>query len=231
MNRISAMKVGTDGVLIGGWAFRSLPPEYVGNAADVGCGSGVIALMLAQRFKNLTIEGIEIEIEAAKEAYYNFANSPWERRLTVCNADYGVFAEKRDECTLNLIISNPPYFQNGALAPDMTRRIARHEGNLNFKMLIETSEKLLSDHGRLAMIIPSEHIETVRNEDLSGRLHLDRICWVSTVPRKPPKRIMIEFVKSDTDQVCQEEHLTIHSASGDFTDEYRKLLADFYLRF
>ncbi len=232
-NHLSAMKVGTDGVLIGGWAFSSIPSDFAGKAIDVGCGTGVIALMLAQRFKNMNIEGIEIMRDAAEEASYNFTCSPWASRLAVCNSDYMSYIARETNSGINFIISNPPYFSNGALAQDFARRVARHEGNLHFKMLIETGKNMLADNGRLALILPSESIDEIMAESKKGELSIDRICRVSSVPGRPTKRVMVEFVKASDreNETYEEESLTIHSVSGDFSPEYRKLLADFYLKF
>ena len=233
-NHLSAMKVGTDGVLIGGWAFSSIPSDYRGRALDVGCGTGVIALMLAQRLQNIIIEGIEIVGNAAEEASYNFGNSPWAERLIVHNRDYMSYIADNLNNHVNLILSNPPYFNNGALAPEYARRIARHEGNLHFKMLIKTGRKMLSDNGRLAFIAPAEHIDEIKSEGELAQLHLDRVCWVSTVPGKFPKRVMVELVNlpNNADNMkFKEEFLTIHSESGDFSPEYRMMLKDFYLKF
>ena len=139
-NKLSAMPVSTDSVLIGAWcnvddAFRAL---------DVGTGTGVIALMLAQRNPNLTVDAIDIDENSTLEASDNFANSPWSNRLNISLADFNDWQGKYD-----LVVSNPPFFIDGIHSPNVARASARHAQSLTYKQLISHGFALLNDNGRL----------------------------------------------------------------------------------
>lgn len=233
LNNISAMKVGTDGVLLGAWAFADMPRDIVGRGLDVGTGTGVLALMLAQRFSNLILDAVEISEEAVSEADFNFRESKWGRRLSVTTCDFNDYVKKDYGAGYDLIISNPPFFDNGAESPEDKRRIARHEGTLNFQSLFKGAGKLLNESGRIALVAPFDsRRQIVFDAELAG-FSLVRYCEVKTVGRKPPKRFMGEFMKKPKGErlecVCQE--LTIHDSAGGYTDDYIQLTRDFYLNF
>lgn len=228
-NRKSAMKVGTDAVLLGAWAFGDIPSESEGlRILDVGCGTGVLSLMLAQRFPNAKITGVEIEPEAAQEARKNVEASPWRDRVEICQADFLQYACGAPK--FDLIISNPPFFSNGELAPQLSRSMARHEGALNFGTLTSRTAALLNSGGRLAIVAPFESRSRLVAEGISAKLHVCRECIVSTVLRKPPRRIMVEFSESGATEP-QVESLVIHSSTGGFSELYIELTRDFYLNF
>ncbi len=226
------MKVGTDGVLLGAWAFRSVAPFMKGRALDVGCGSGVISLMLAQRFSSLEITGVDIMSEAIWESCLNFENSMWGERLKAVQTDFVQL-----ECDFknnlfnpfDLIISNPPFFRNGEFSPDIARKTARHEGNLNYMSLISIGAKILSTGGRLALISTADAKDKIISEGIVNYLYPERVCSVFTTGMKVPKRVMIEFVKDKKDAKMINENLIIHSPEGGYTDKYIELVSDFYI--
>ena len=238
----SAMKVGTDGVLLGAWAFGGIPPEREVRVLDVGCGTGVIALMLAQRFQSAIITGVEINSDAAGEAALNFSASSWGDRLSVTCSDFLEYAVMDGlPGFYDLIISNPPFFTNGALAPDLSRRAARHEGSLDLASLMARASVLLKPGGRLGMVLPAEQQSRMELQAALSGMTLVRICFVKTVDRKAPRRILCELVKGTTDMLTgadagsttshmQPEHLTLQLSNGDFSDEYRKLVSPFYIK-
>lgn len=228
----SAMKVGTDGVLLGAWAFQSTTPHSATGTLrilDVGCGTGVISLMMAQRFPGASVIGIDIDPEAAAEASENFNTSPWKERLCAVCADFIEWSSNTN-LQFDLIISNPPFFANGALAPVEERRMARHEGKLCVESIIASARCLLKPHGRLALILPAEHRQRV---EFQARLHaaqIDRLCHVRTVERKDPRRILVEISAGCDKPVDLEETLTIQNPDGNPSDCYRQLVEPFYIR-
>ena len=224
----SAMKVGTDGVLLGAWAFGGIPPEREVRVLDVGCGTGVIALMLAQRFQSAIITGVEINSDAAGEAALNFSASSWGDRLSVTCSDFLEYAVMDGlPGFYDLIISNPPFFTNGALAPDLSRRAARHEGSLDLASLMARASVLLKPGGRLGMVLPVEQQSRMELQAALSGMTLVPICYVKTVDRKAPRRIMCELVivttymltgadAGSTTSHMQPEHLTLQLSKGDF---------------
>lgn len=215
----SAMKVGTDGVLLGAWC--SLPADA--SVWDVGAGTGLIALMLAQRGAG-RVEAIEIDAVAAEEARHNVALSPWPGIVNVVTGD---FTEVEGSLPApDLIVSNPPFFNEALQSPEQMRATARHEGSLTFGTLFDIAAERLTPDGRLACIAPAPRVQELLFEATLRRLSLHRLTNVATVAGKAPKRVLLEFGRqaSATDDTT----LTIRS-DGKYTDEYRRLTSDFYL--
>lgn len=222
INRDSAMKPGTDGVLLGAWAAARNP----GRILDVGCGTGLIALMLAQRYPGALITAVEIDKVAAEEARVNFGNSPWSDRLFIVPGDFARFVTFSK---FDLIVSNPPFFTSGSPSPDAARARARHESSLPFTLLFQQALRLLTPSGRLAMITPADCGESLIFEASLQKLYPRRICRVTTVEGKPASRIMWEFALTDGPTV--QEQLTLRDSQNRYTGEYRRLTKDFYLDF
>lgn len=217
-NTLSAMKVGTDGVLLGAWASSS-----EGTVLDVGTGTGVIALMMAQRCPNAQIVGIDIDEGSVTEAAGNFKNSPWSERLKAFKTDFRAFDFKAD-----LIVTNPPFFINSLKAPDTRRTDARHTDSLSQDELIDSALRVLSENGVLSLILPySEGMKFISKCESAG-LILRRRCKVFTREGDEPKRLMMEFSRKACAST-QEEQLTIQNASG-YTLQYKSLTKDFYLK-
>lgn len=217
-NDLSAMKVGTDGVLLGAWC-------HVDNAKrilDVGTGSGVIALMLAQRFPKATITGVDISSDAVQEAIFNVRNSPWSDHITIIHKDF--LAMGIEDSGYDAIVSNPPYFADSLEAPDALRTMARHSMSLDYIHLIKrASEGLLKDEGILAMISPCEREKDIEDAVVWHRMRIIRKVRVYTSCGKTvPKRILWEISRSRTADSLEE---TLYLDS----DEYRWLTAPFYL--
>ena len=143
------MKVGTDGVLLGAWA----PVDQAHTALDVGTGTGLVALQLAQRNPHLRVTAVEIDAPAAAQAAENVAGSPWPDRIEVVCADFNDF---QPDGRFDLIVSNPPYFVDALPCPDRQRNTARHAGGLNYDLLFRRSARLLSEGGVVSIVIPSE---------------------------------------------------------------------------
>ena len=216
------MKVGTDGVLLGAWA--TVSPDDL-RALDVGTGTGLIALMLAQRSAALVstpaaemgILGIDIDPAAAGEAAANFAASPWADRLTALPVSLQSFTGG----PFDLIISNPPFFAADVAAPDARRSAARQCGSLPPSELLAAARLLLSPSGRLAVIYPPEEAAAFRLEAESAGLYLSRQTRVITTSDQPPKRLLMEFTRTPGLPVFDD--LILDSPAC------RNLTADFYM--
>lgn len=216
------MKVGTDGVLLGAWV-RFDGTEH--RILDIGTGTGVIALMAAQRSTADYIAGIDVEPVAVDRAAANFAASPWRNRL---HAECIAVQEFATDEPFDSIITNPPYFVDSLLPPDGGRTRARHTASLPFEELDEALCRLLASQGRAALILPPAEME--RFAALS-HLKMVRRCDVRSVPQGDVKRVMAEFAHTATGE-CRYETLTIETERrGEFSAEYRLLTKDFYLKF
>lgn len=217
-----AMKVGTDGVLLGAWvAFRGDERRIL----DIGTGTGVIALMAAQRSAAEYIAGVDVDDTSAARAAANFAASPWSDRLHAFASPIQAFAA---DSAFDVVISNPPYFVDSLLPPDKCRTTARHTASLPFRELDAAICRLLSPDGRAALILPPEQM----NEFASiTSLRTVRRCDVRSVPCGAVKRVMIEFARREPDEVQHEELVIETDERGTFSDEYRLLTKDFYLKF
>lgn len=222
INRQSAMKVGTDGVLLGAWA--SSPGTSV---LDIGTGTGLIALMMAQRFPDVSVTAVEIDSIAAHEASENFMASPWAGRITAICTDFTTWNTEGNK--YDAIVSNPPFFTSGLRAPDSTRATARHCDSLPLRELLSHSASILNADGFMSMILPQELDNEIEFIAVTAGLYPSRRCHVATTPRKPAKRTLWEFSK--TDGPCLLSELSISDGEGKFTSEYISLTRDFYLDF
>lgn len=216
-----AMKVNTDGVLLGAW----VDVQGVHNALDVGTGSGIIALMLAQRGVK-HIEAIELDADAAAQAKENFTTSPWASGLTLHHMPLQQFEPSR---AFDLIISNPPYFDNAYKTPIANRNLARHNDSLPLGDLMGFATKHLSNNGHLALILPTDlEANAIAAATICG-LHPQKCCYVRGTVGGETKRIMMSFGRKKID--VKVEQLAIETAPLQYTDEYRQLTKDFYLAF
>lgn len=209
----SAMKVGTDGVTLGAWA------RCNGNVLDVGAGCGLIGLMAAQRGAS-SVKMIEIDSAAANEAEENIRRSPWAAKLSVICADFleSEISEKFDN-----IISNPPFFATGELAPDQARAIARHQGKLTPLAFMNKAAKMLTSDGRISIIIPPDLQADWEFAARLSSLHCSRCTRLFTRKRAiEPRRILLEFSNTAQSEAISTS-LNIHS------EEYKELVKDFYL--
>lgn len=224
-----AMKVGTDGVLLGAWA----DVAHAKRVLDVGAGCGLISLMLAQRFPQIHVTALELDSDAAIQAQENAAESPFAMQVDVVEGDFADFALQDDGRTFeafDAIVSNPPFFEEDLLPPDGARANARHTAaGLNFENLVAGSARLLCDGGTLSVIIPKD--AQLRFHAICNRhgFSLLRATDVRTVIRKAPKRVMLHFVKSRsaTAEVLRDEIVLMQD--GKRSAAYADLCRDFYL--
>ena len=219
-----AMKVGTDGVLIGAWANC----EKAEAVLDIGTGTGLIALMLAQR-SNAHIDAIEIDKLACEQAAGNVEKSPWQSRIEIIHKslqEYYIEIDKK----YDLIVSNPPYFQNSLFASDESRTNARHNSNLEFDDIIDAALKLLDEKGTLSIILPYlEGTMFVLKASEKG-LYCVRQTNVLPNPGKQPKRLLLEFKKIKMPLVEQEIIIELNKRH-EYSEAYKNLTKDFYLAF
>ena len=221
LNDRTAMKVGTDGVLLGAWC----PVDGVHHVLDVGTGCGVIALMVAQRNSQAVIGAIDIDPDAIDEATINFKQSPWSERLS---AVMGNFNDMDTKERFDLIVSNPPFFNNGILPTGDARTVARHTQSLTYQQLIEGATRLLTDQGTLAFISPTDAENEIIEAATFASLPVKRITRVIPVDGAPSKRTL--WLLSRHDLPYREDSLTIAHSDGSFTSEYVALTGAFYLK-
>lgn len=217
------MKVGTDGVLLGAWV-------NINNAQsilDVGSGTGLIALMLAQR-SNATIDAVEIDESSHLQAVDNVKKSTWSSRVRLINNSFQSFASEGIPA-YDLIVSNPPYFVNSLKPPEMGRSFARHAEQLPHTELIEGVIKLVKPSGRFCGIFPYVEGNVFVASAAKKGLFCIRRLNVTSKPKGVVKRILVEF--SFNRQPIDESTLSIYSNDGGYTDEYKELTKDFYLAF
>lgn len=214
-----AMKVGTDGVLLGAWA------QGGRRVLDIGSGTGLISLMMAQRFPEAEVVGIDMDADACGQARENVMASPFRDRVEIecCRLqDFGGTG------VFDAIVSNPPFFVDSLKNPDSKRMMARHTDSLPFRDLFAGVKRLLSDDGIFSAIVPVEVVEQFVAESCILGFYLIRKCGVKTVERKQPKRFMLSFAKHRISPY--EEHVeTMMDSQGNRSEWYRKITEEFYL--
>lgn len=219
-----AMKVGTDGVILGSWC--RVPAE--GRVLDVGTGAGLLALMIAQREQGVDISAIEIEKEAAFQATENCQNSPWGDRIKVIHTSLQEFG-KLSNAGFDMIVCNPPYFNESLRCPDEKRTTARHSETLCFDDLLNYSVVLLKKQGTLNVILPKRESEIFKEKAIQKGFFLGRQMNVFPTPEKDVKRRLMEF--SFEEKETEFQNLVIETERHIYTEEYKQLTQDFYLNF
>lgn len=218
------MKVGTDSVLLGSWSCV----DGVNEALDMGAGSGILSLMVAQRCAQAHITAIEIDPEATDTAQKNFQASSWHQRIEAINADV---LEYTPTCAPDLIICNPPYFTKSLLSPDLSRTVARHvSGKFGPVEAICKAAEWLSDTGSIAMITPYDYVDSVVYQAEMLRLKVWRMCSVSTIQDKKPTRMLWQISKNSPLRL-EKSSLVIRDREGKYSSQYIELTNDFYLHF
>ncbi len=219
----TAMKVGTDGVLLGCWA--SIPPE-VGTVIDAGCGCGLIALMMAQRAPEAHVKGIDIDPGAVSDARLNVARSPWPHNIDIAEGDVMEWSPEPEHPVL--VISNPPFFNETLRSPSGERALARHGETFGVRELIAWSAGLMRhDDDRLAFIAPADRDDEIEYELALNRLNVLRKCTVRSRRGRKPVRTLWEAVRAELP--CLKSNLDIRDEQNALTEEYIKLTSDFYL--
>jgi tRNA1Val (adenine37-N6)-methyltransferase len=219
-----SMKVGTDGVLLGAWADVSTAK----TALDIGTGTGVIAIMLAQRNVDLQVDAVEIDEMACTQAQTNFANSPFAARLaakTISIQDY----VRASDTTYDLLVSNPPFFSGGTFSESHERNQVRHTIKMPHNALLQAARRLLNKKGKFCVVLPL--IEGLRFQELAEQcgLYCTKITEVKPKADKPVERLLLQMEWQAAE--LQKDQLVIQKeARNDWTEEYIKLTGDFYLK-
>ncbi len=220
----TAMKAGTDGVLLGAWC----DVDGAIQILDIGTGTGLIALMAAQRTENTIVTAIEIDQDAYHQALENIYNSKYKDRITVINTDFRDYCNSK-HLTFSHIVSNPPFFTETTGSPDKKRMLARQAESLPFDVLIKGVAKLLMPGGKFSVIIPwGEKLDFVRLCALNG-LHLCLKTTVISREGREPIRALLTF--SNEILPLTQNFLTIRDRDGNYTMPYKCLTGDFYLKF
>lgn len=233
------MKVGTDGVLLGAWTPLPVSGEDTVpfEVLEVGCGCGIVSLMLAQRLQeggwqgNFGITAVDIHEPSCLEAAQNAQKSPWSGSLAVKKAD---FLRMPEEKKFSLIVSNPPFFDESLKSPDAARNLARHNDTLPFGALLEKSQILLHTGGILSLVLPPRAFEKIQllQAKVAPCMALERLTRVYSKPGKACERLLCAWRKTAearTETALLEESLFIHDAQGGYGKDYRRLVRDFYL--
>lgn len=220
-----AMKIGTDGVLLGAWCPIDNNPFSV---LDIGAGTGILSLMLAQRSNAEQIDSLEIDEEAYEQCVENFENSPWSDRLFCFHAGLDEFVEEPED-EYDIIISNPPFYSENYKTDDSQRDLARFQDALPFEDLIEAADLLLSENGIFAVIIPFKEEE--RFIDLCAEVELFpvKVTRVKGSHTTPIVRSLLAFKRYELSVLTADE-LVIEISRHEYTDDYINLTKDFYLK-
>ena len=239
----------TDGAASGKWSLLQLSRvatevEHSSTSIlDVGTGTGLIALMAAQRNPEAHVVALDIDADAVQQAKENVNASPFAERITVVQGDFRTFSSEEGEgARFDTILCNPPYFERALRCPDDARTLARHNDTLSLEELAKHAATMLREGGTLAVILPFERRRDMVAECATFGLSLIRETHVQTLPGKAPKRVLLEFGKGGTMGEMGRmgemgglkggaDTLTIESAAGVPTPEFRALLKDFYLKF
>ena len=216
-----AMKVGTDGCLLGGW-FSCTGSKRI---LDIGCGTGLVSIMAAQR-SEAQVTGVEIDSTAALQARKNADSSPWGERIEIVNSD---FLEYETDGRFDVIVSNPPYFVNSMKCDSETRTLARHSDTLDSRMFFKKSIKLLADGGCISIVIPCDIMEEWNTAAMEQGLYPTRTTFIKTTPKKAPKRVLVEF-RAGSNTATTENTLILETSPGEYSDDAKRILGDFYLK-
>ncbi len=217
---LCAMKVGTDGVLLGAWA------EGGDRILDVGCGTGIISLMMAQRFSEARITALDIMEDCCRQTRMNADNSPWGNRIETVNCSMQDYSD--EEGLFDAIVSNPPFFVGSLKNPDKGRATARHADSLPFSDLAKSASRLLTQNGFLSVILPDECMKNFVDECWFAGLYLAEDVSIKTKSNKPVKRHLLRFSRQHV-LVPTEKTVVLMDEQGNRSQWYSELTEEFYL--
>lgn len=220
-----AMKVGTDGVLLGAWASKlKINPKYI---LDIGTGSGLIAIMLAQSYQAI-IDAIDLDEQACEQAIENVQSSPWSKHIRVKNLSFQDFFKKQQQ-HYDLLVCNPPFFSKSLKPDNKQRSIARHNDTLSLKDLLDGAQRLLASDGLFCMILPQDTISKLYTIADSYKLYPQQLLAIRSRAEQTVSRLLIALGRKKTP--CQESSLFISKQDGEYSQAYQELTADYYLNF
>jgi tRNA1Val (adenine37-N6)-methyltransferase len=223
----TAMKVGTDGCLLGAWASYAAPERIL----DIGTGTGVVALMLAQRYPQAIIDAVELEEAAANQAKANFEASPWEDRLSLYR---GGIQEFESELSYDLIVSNPPFYPEAdfSLAKGEARQLARSTVKLPYAELLSAAKRLLSPKGLFQLVLPANLADNFSQLANKFDLKLAEMCWIQPLPHREANRVLLSYSFEKIEIVESQVVIRLSTAQRHhYSAEYTELLKDFLIIF
>lgn len=219
------MKIGTDGVLLGAW-MSVCDAQHI---LDIGTGSGLIALMAAQRTETAQITGVDIDQDAIGQARENAERTEWNRRIHFICDDIRKY-QKNSSDRFNHIVCNPPFYQDALCSPDIKRNNARNASVLPFGDLILATDRLLENGGYFSVVLPVAFADNFIQICWETGLNLNRKTYVITKIGKQPKRVLLEFFKGRPQNYPTADRLILQDESGKPTEEYHQLTEMFYLK-
>ena len=217
------MKVGTDGVLLGAW----VNPANSSAILDIGAGTGLISLMLAQK-STTRIDALEIDPQACSQAKENTEKSPWPHQIEVINDSFQHYSQSCD-AKYDLMVSNPPYFVNSLKAPDHQRSLARHSHTLPYDDLLKGVARLLTDDGKFYVILPYLEAQLFIVDAALYHLYCNQKLNIKPAPHKKTNRVLVEFSKIRNK--TEEFSLSILDQKNEYSREYKELTKTYYLNF
>lgn len=220
----AAMKIGTDGILIGAWV--NISKKFKG--LDIGSGTGIITIMLCQRNLNLELDSIELSQSAVMDAKINIENSNWSNRIKLFHQDLKDF---HPDSNYDLIVSNPPYFKKSLQPSNSERSKARHQNDLKLEDILKFSNQNLTKDGSLNIILPFEQKKEAIEFAKKHGLNAIRECSVYPKPNKAPHRILIEFSRCENKQLIKESLVIEEAGRHNYSEDYKKLTREFYTIF
>ena len=220
----AAMKVGTDGVLLGAWA--SVPGPG-GRALDIGTGTGLIALMVAQRTLSVTVDALEIDPLTARQAKENFQNSPWNERIQCIQSSFQDFCI-HSRALYDVIVCNPPFFTGSFKTPSREKNLARHDDSLSLEELFKGSVMIMKKSTIISLILPVQKLQQAMELISEYKMHCNRITRVKPVEMKPAKRVLLEASYTYGERI--EDELAIETDKRhEYSGKFQKLIEEFYL--
>lgn len=223
----TAMKVCTDACLFGGWSAADVQIQSAKNILDIGSGTGLLSLMLAQQ-SGAHITAIEIEEGAFEQTKTNFDLSPWKERLDVIHSSIQDYAAKNKESLFDCIITNPPFYDGDLNSPDNAKNLAAHSTALTWDVLAEAAASLLQENGAWYVLVPTLRAYTMQKLALNDGLQLSQECLMYNDAKHLPIRAMLKFVKQKEASI-QRDKIVIKNADQSYTTEFINYLKDYYL--
>ncbi|MEZ5196637.1 MAG: methyltransferase [Bacteroidales bacterium] len=224
MDEKSAMKLSTDAVLLG----SLIQPVKTGFVLDIGTGSGIISLMIAQQ-SDTVIDAIDIDPDSIEEARLNFQNSKWKSQLNAVHCSLKDFVNTSSK-QYDLVVSNPPYFSNSFKSPDLSRTISKHNDQLSRHELLHGADQHLHPQGSFWVIIPFDGVSSFSELAKSAGLYLQQEFVIFPKRNKPANRVVMEFRKNKPKEI-ESKKLIIRNLNGSYTNKYKMVTKDFYLKF
>lgn len=220
-----AMKVCTDACILGAWTARVLNDSGIKNILDIGCGTGLLSLMLSQKI-NAFIDALEIDPDAAKQASENISASPWAANIMVINTSLQKFIPQKK---YDLIICNPPFYENDLKSDQENKNIAKHDNELKLEILASFVKLFLNDEGRFALLLPFHRTDYFEKIATELGFHLQEKLLLRQSPRHDLFRSILMFTNNETG-IGNTNEMTIHNDERYYTNDFEILLKDYYLK-